>query len=193
MNWHVIICSSQTTSSSSIAPRSWIRQACNWSHRWDLPLNASKSHHLSIGGTPDLRIALPEESAGKSLQKCEQISDLGTTVNTAFTPLANVLAAANKARGMLHLIKRSSTCLAKEIFVPLCRALVRPHLIYAIQANFPYLKNYINHLERIGRAATRWVKGLRGLTYLERLQALKLQSLGKRRLRNDPVLTHKIL
>ncbi len=29
-------------------------------------------------------------------------------------------------------------------------------------------------------AATRWVKGLRGLTYEERLQALKLQPLGKR-------------
>ncbi len=32
-----------------------------------------------------------------------------------------------------------------------------------------------------------------GLTYEQRLQALKLQPLGKRRLRNDLVLTHKIL
>ncbi len=30
----------------------------------------------------------------------------------------------------------------------------------------------INHLERIQRAATRWVKGLRALTYEERIQAL---------------------
>ncbi len=51
----------------------------------------------------------------------------------------------------------------------------------------------INHLERIQRAATRWVKGLRGSTYEERLQALKLQPLGKRGLINDLVLTHKIL
>ncbi len=106
-----------------IAPRSQqhelgssIRQAFNWSQRWDLPLNASKSHHLSIGGTPDLRIALPEEAAGKSLQKCELINDLGITVNAAFTPSANVLAATNKARGMLYFIKRSFTCLTKEIF-----------------------------------------------------------------------------
>ncbi len=60
-------------------------------------------------------------------------------------------------------------------------ALVRPHLEYAIQANCPYLKKDINHLERIQRAVTRWVEGLRGLTYEERLQALKLQPLGKRR------------
>ncbi len=81
-----------------------IRQAFNWSQRWDLPLNANKSHHLSIDGNPDLRIALPEEAAGKSPQKCEQINDLGITVNAAFTPSANVLAAANKARGMLYFI-----------------------------------------------------------------------------------------
>ncbi len=48
--------------------------------------------------------------------------------------------AANKARGMLYFIKRSFTCLIKEIFLPLYKALVRPHLEYAIQANCPYLK-----------------------------------------------------
>ncbi len=50
-----------------------------------------------------------------------------------------------------------------------------------------------NHQERIQRAATSWVKGLRGLTYDERLKALMPQFLEKRRLRNDLVLTHKIL
>ncbi len=141
-----------------------------------------------MSDTPGLRIALPEEATGKLRQKCEQINDLGTTVNTAFTPSTNVLAAANKARGMLYFIKRSFTCLTKEIFVPLYSSLVRPHLEYAIQANCPYLKKDINHLERIQRATTRWVKGLRGLTYEERLQTLKLQPLGKRRLRNGLVL-----
>ncbi len=101
-----------------------IRQAFNWSHRWHLPLSACKSHHLSIGGTPDLRIALPEDAAGKSLQKCGQINDLGIIVNAAFTPSTNVLAAANIARGMLYFIKRSFTGLTKEIFVPLYSALV---------------------------------------------------------------------
>ncbi len=114
-------------------------------------------------------------------------------MNAAFTLSANVLAAANKARGILYFIKRSFTCLTKEIFVPLYSVLVRPQLEYAMQANFPYLKNDINHLEIIQRATTRWVKGLRGLTYEERLQALKVQPLGKRRLRNDLVLTHKII
>ncbi len=52
------------------------------------------------------------------MQKCEKINDFDITVNAAFTPSANALAAANKARGMLYFIKRSFTYLTKEIFVP---------------------------------------------------------------------------
>ncbi len=127
------------------------------------------------------------------MTKCEQINDLCITVNSAFTPSVNVLTASNKARGMLYFIKRSFTGLTKEIFLLLYRALVRPHLEYAIQANWPYLKKDIHRLERIQQPATRWVKGLRGLSYEERPRELKLQSLEKRRIRNDLVLTHKIM
>ncbi len=74
------------------------------------------------------------------MTKCKQINDLGITVNSAFTPSANVLTAAKKAKGMLFFIKRSFTCLKKEIFVPLYSALVRPHLEYANQANYPFPK-----------------------------------------------------
>ncbi len=90
-----------------------------------------------------------------------------------------LLTAVNKARGKLYFLKRPFTCLTKEIFVPLYSALVRPHLEYAIQANCPYLKQDIYHLERIQRAATRRVKCLRGLNYEDRLEELKLQSLEK--------------
>ncbi len=129
-----------------------------------------------------------EEAAGTLLQKCEQINNLGINVNAAFTPSVNVLAAANKARGMLYFIKSSFTSL---IFVPLYCALVRPHPEYAIQANCPYLKKDINHLERIQGAATWWVKGRKGLTY--DFKPLNYSPLEKRRLRSDLVLTHKIL
>ncbi len=108
---------------------------------------------------PGRRIDLSEEAEGKSLQKFEQVNNRGITVNSAFTPSANVLAAVNKTREMLYFIKRSFTCLTNEICVPLCIVLVRPHLEYAIQANCPHFIKDINHLERI-QQATRWVKGL---------------------------------
>ncbi len=160
--------------------RSSIQQALSWSRRWDLLLNASKSHPLSIGGPPDHRLALSEEEEGKRMTKCEQINAMGITANSAFTPSANVLTAANKARGMLYFIQSAFTCLTKEIFVPLYSAWVRPHTEYAIQANCPYLKKDMYYLERLRWATQRWVKGLRDLNDNDRLKDLKLQSLEKK-------------
>ncbi len=51
-----------------------------------------------MGNLPGLRLALSNEAEGKSMQKCEQINDLSKTVNSAFTPSATFLTAANKAR-----------------------------------------------------------------------------------------------
>ncbi len=107
------------------------------------------------------------------MQKCEQVNDLDITENSAFTITAYVLTATNKARGMLYFTKRSITCQAQEVFVPLYSALVQPHLEYAIKANCPYLKTDINHTDRIQRAATRWVNGLRGFIYEGRLKKTK--------------------
>ncbi len=67
-------------------------------------------HHLSIGGPPDLRVALSEEAEGKSVQKRKQIDDLGITMNPALTTSANVLTTAN-------------TCWMKETLVLLHSAL----------------------------------------------------------------------
>ncbi len=71
--------------------------------------------------------------------------------------------------------------------------MVKPHLEYAIQANCPYLKKDIYHLERMRRGRNEVGEGLRDLNYEERLKALKLQFLEKRRIRNNLVLTHKII
>ncbi len=68
--------------------------------------------------------------------------------------------------------------------------LVRLHLENAIHANGFYLKKDIYHLDRIQRAAAGWVKGLKDHNYEERLKALKLQPLEKRRIGIDLALTH---
>ncbi len=83
------------------------------------------------------------------MQRYEQINNLNITVKSAFTPPANVLTDANKARGLLYFIKRLFVCLMKEIRVPLYSALVRPHLEYAVDENGPYLIQDIYHLERL--------------------------------------------
>ncbi len=63
------------------------------------------------------------------------IYDKGIAVNSALTLSANALTATNTARGILNSIIRLFACLTKTIFEPIYRALVRPHLVYTIQAN----------------------------------------------------------
>ena len=67
--------------------------------------------------------------------------------------------AAHKARRELLRLRSVLTCRKPEVFVPLYKAFVRPHLQYWIQAWSPYLKKDIACLEKVQRLATRTIEG----------------------------------
>ena len=58
----------------------------------------------------------------------------------------------------------------------MCKAIVRPHLEYCIQAWRPYRKKDIDTLERIQRRATEMIPELRDLSYEERLKRMWLNN-----------------
>ncbi len=89
---------------------------------------------------------------------------------------------------------RQSFCeLSKAAFIPLCCAIVRSHLEYAMEANAPTLRADVNQLERVQRLATWLVRGLCHVPYEERHRQLNLFSLESRRLRADLILTFMIV
>ncbi len=63
----------------------------DWSCRWDLPLNVSKDQHLSIEGSPDFQLALPEKDDGLNNPELRENGEVGHCRDPAFTPSANVL------------------------------------------------------------------------------------------------------
>ncbi len=109
-----------------------------------------------------------------------------------FPPSVQCTEAANKARRLTFMIRRSFQDLSTSASIPLYGALVCPHLQYGVSGCSPNLVADINHLERIQRLATRLVTGMRHLPYEERLQRLDLHSLQRRRLRDDLITAFKI-
>ncbi len=132
------------------------------------------------------------DGSGTLIPVSTLVNDLGVQTDNMFSTSAQCTEAANKARRLIFMMRRSFQDLSKSAFIPLYVALVRPHLGYGMPACSLNLVKDINHLERIQKLATRLVTGMRHLPYEERLQRLGLHSLQRRRLRDDRITVFKI-
>ena len=162
----------------------------DWAHKWDLPLNAGKSHLLSRALE---NLTVVSGQGPFTLGVVQQTKDLGITVNADLNWSDQCAAAAHKARKELFRLKSALSCRKPEVFIPLYKAVVRPHLEYCVQAWAPFFKKDAACLEKIQRLATKMVEGQKGKSYRERLKDLGLFSLEKRRFRGDLIETFKIV
>ena len=128
-----------------------------------------------------------------AFQRMTHMCYLGVTMNANMKVSEQCRIAASKGNQVLGMIRRNITYKEKSLIIPLYKAIVRPHLEYCIQAWNPYLRKYVDMLEKIQRRATKLIPGLRDLTYEERLNECGLTTLETRRLRGDQIEVFKIL
>ena len=119
--------------------------------------------------------------------------DLVVNIDTILTfdnQLTNIVKNARKRSGLLL---RTITYRSPIILIPLFKSMVRTPMEHAGVVWSPYKKKHINILEKIQKHFTKFMYGMKNLTYHERLTKLKLPSLEYRRFRGDLIETYKIL
>ena len=92
---------------------------------------------------------------------------------------------AQNADRILGCIKRSTASRLRDVILPLYSTLLRPHLEYCIQLWSPPHRRDMHLLEQVQSRATDMIRGMERLSCEERLRALALFVLQKRRLRGD--------
>ncbi|TRZ26833.1 hypothetical protein HGM15179_000303 [Zosterops borbonicus] len=147
-----------------------------------LPLRKNNPRHQHGLGT-DL---LGSSSAEK---------DLGEVVDNKLSMSQQWVLVAKKAKGILGHIRKNTASRLREVILFLCSILVRPQVKSFCPARFwaPEHKRDVESLEHVHQRAVKMMKGLKYLSYKERLRELGLFSLEKRKLRKEFTNVYKYL
>ena len=98
-----------------------------------------------------------------------------------------------KAYQMIGIMNRNFKDLDRDSFMVIYKSLVRSHLEYGNSVWNPHHTLLVADIEKVQKRVTKLVKGLRKLSYRERLVHLQLPTLKFRRIRGDEIEVFKIV
>ncbi|GAB0199073.1 cAMP-dependent protein kinase inhibitor alpha [Grus japonensis] len=120
----------------------------SWARAKRMKFNKAKCEVLHVGRrNPKHNYRLGEERIESSPEE----KDLGVLIDEKLNMSRQCALAAQKANCVLGCIPSSVTSRSREVILPLCSALVRPHLEYCVQLWGPQHRRDMELLERVQR------------------------------------------
>ena len=138
---------------------------------------------MHMGHNNPTKYFMNVEQIHHPLTEVTEERDLGVLVTNDLKPSMQCAQAAKKAMSILSLIKRTFKTMDAWDFRLLFNCYVRPYLEYCVKVWSPHLIKDIKCLEKVQERATKLVRGMKNLSYSQRLSKLELYSLERRRLR----------
>ena len=166
-----------------------LKKLFDWSKKWGMTFNADKYKVMHFGySNKDCNYEIDNQL----LESVREEKDLGIIVSDSLKVSPQCIKAVKNANRVLGAIKRTIDNRSKDVIIDLYKALVRPHLEYAMCAWRPHYVKDIKLLEGVQRRATKLISELSGLSYNERLKKVNLTTLETRRVRGDLIEVYKI-
>ena len=167
-----------------------LNRVFNWASEWQLKLNPDKTKRLTIG---ICKYPFDYKLNGTVIENVNSICDVGVTIqsNLKFTLHCNnvIKKAHYTIRNIFNTFKHHD----KDFYMTMYTCYVRPILESACQVWSPITKSNIDRIENVQRYYTRRIPGMNNLSYMERLNKLKLDSIECRRIRSDLILFYKMI
>ena len=141
-----------------------------------MKFNKSKCQILHLQwGIPAYMYKLGDEC----LESSSTERDLRVWVDGMLNMSQECALTAKRTNRVLGYITHSVDNQSREVIVPVCTALLRPHFKYCVQFWVPQYEKDIRLLECVQRRVAKMVRGLEGKTAEERLRSLGLFSFEK--------------
>ena len=155
-----------------------------------MDFNVEKFHVVRFG-TSTKRPMWECKLGDEKIPSADREKDLGIVINNKHHPDDHINQITRKMYYLLANMKIAFTYIDADMVKKIITTHIRPTLEYASVVWNPHLQKDINKLERIQRAATRWVPELKDLSYEERLKILNLPTLEARRTRGAFITLYK--
>ena len=175
-----------------VSLQSSIDLCVSWSLANHLPINPSKTLHISFYPHSSTTFTLPSTPSRTVIESSNKFKDLGVWISSDLSPSLMCAESAKKAMRTVNFLFRSFKFLDKKSFITLYSLYVRPLLEYCSIVWLPWLKKHETILENVQRKATKLLPSIRTLSYPNRLSSLDLFPLHYRRLRGCFIYTFKL-